>query len=252
MPTETSAPAGGSDPSTPPAIRGTISATGAYAPPFVRTVLFGRSSLQPTGLVGLIKTMPNSKIHAIAENTAAAQPQETQAQNQTPNDVKDDSVRAREIRRFNPKLMVPSIESIERWEALAACGFPSPALEYAHEQLNLNDFFLNHPSATFAITARGDSMVDYGIYDGDTLFVDRAAEPRTGDVVLAFVDGSFTVKELDLTDKVPKLRPHNAQENYPVIIPQDLETFSIEGVVVSLGRRFSRRPSYARESRFED
>ena len=134
----------------------------------------------------------------------------------------------------------------------AKCGFPSPALDYAQDSLNLNDYFLNHPRATFAITARGDSMIDYGIYDGDILFVDRAAEARTGDIVLAFVDGNYTVKEIDLTDKVPKLHPYNANENYPVIIPKDLENFWIEGVVVSLGRRFHRRPRTLRRSRFSE
>lgn len=153
---------------------------------------------------------------------------------------------------LSPQLIEPAIESIERWEALASCGFPSPALDYAQDSLNLNDYFLNHPSATFAITARGDSMIDYGIYDGDILFVDRAAEARTGDIVLAFVDGNYTVKEIDLTDKVPKLHPYNANENYPVIIPQDLENFWIEGVVVSLGRRFHRRPRTLRRSRFSE
>ena len=140
-------------------------------------------------------------------------------------------------------MIEPAIESIERWEALASCGFPSPALDYAQDSLNLNDYFLNHPSATFAITARGDSMIDYGIYDGDILFVDRAAEARTGT--------SYSRSSTELHREGnrphrqgPELHPYNANENYRSS-SRRTSNFWIEGVVVSLGRRFHRRPRTA-------
>lgn len=143
------------------------------------------------------------------------------------------------LREFDPRTVSEAGESIDRWEALASCGFPSPALDYAHESLNLNDFFLHRPVATIAVTARGDSMIDAGIFDGDVLFVDRSIEAHSGDIVLAFVDGSFTVKELRLTapDGLPELHPHNSSGEYPVIRPAPDEDFWVEGVVVSIGRR---------------
>lgn len=122
-------------------------------------------------------------------------------------------------------------------EMSAACGFPSPALDYATTDLDLNEFFLRHPADTFVVTASGDSMVDAGIYEGDKLFVDRRIEPRSGHIVLASVDGSYTVKRLFFEAGRPELHPENALTSYPVIRPRRLEDFSILGVVTSLGRR---------------
>lgn len=120
----------------------------------------------------------------------------------------------------------------------APCGFPSPASDYAEEELDIVSYLIPHPTATFAATARGDSMVDAGILDGDKLFVDRSLTPRRGDIVLAWVNGGHTVKLLRFAeDGTPELHPANDEGNYPVIRADILEDLLIEGVVVSLGRR---------------
>lgn len=119
------------------------------------------------------------------------------------------------------------------------CGFPSPATDYAQTELNLNEFFVRYPASTFVVRAGGDSMRDAGIESGDILIVDRSKEPRNGDIVLAFFDGSFTVKRYFLMpDGVLELRPDNAEMNYPILRPSWEEGCSIEGVVIGLGRRF--------------
>uniref|UniRef100_UPI002A80FDD7 translesion error-prone DNA polymerase V autoproteolytic subunit n=1 Tax=Enterobacter roggenkampii TaxID=1812935 RepID=UPI002A80FDD7 len=82
---------------------------------------------------------------------------------------------------------------------LASCGFPSPAADYVESDLDLHDYCIRHPSATYYIRASGDSMADGSLYNGDLLVVDCAEKPRHGDIVVASVQGEFTVKRLLLT-----------------------------------------------------
>lgn len=133
--------------------------------------------------------------------------------------------------------LAPEARTITQWEMRAACGFPSPALDYAHEELNLNDFLLRHPLSSFIVQTQGDSMVDAGIYEGDLVIVDRAIEPRSGSLVLAYIDGEFTIKELRIQNGLPELHAKNLEANYPVLRPKDLDSFSIEGVLVGVVRR---------------
>jgi len=75
-------------------------------------------------------------------------------------------------------------------------GFPSPADDYIEGKLDLNDYLVKHPAATFFVRAAGDSMIDAGIHPGDILIVDRALEPCNNNVVIAAVDGELTVKRI--------------------------------------------------------
>ena len=74
-------------------------------------------------------------------------------------------------------------------------GFPSPADDYVEHRLDLNDLVL-HKEATFYAWVKGDSMQDFNIHDGDLLMIDKSVEAETGDVVVAEVEGSFTVKKV--------------------------------------------------------
>lgn len=76
-------------------------------------------------------------------------------------------------------------------------GFPSPAQDYMEESLDFNRDIIRHPAATFYGRVKGDSMVDAGISDGDIVVIDRALEPSHGDIVVAFINGEFTIKYLD-------------------------------------------------------
>jgi hypothetical protein len=74
---------------------------------------------------------------------------------------------------------------------LASCGFPSPAADYVESDLDLHDYCIRHPSATYYLRASGDSMADGSLYNGDLLVVDSAEKPRHGDIVVASVQGSL-------------------------------------------------------------
>ena len=75
-------------------------------------------------------------------------------------------------------------------------GFPSPAEQYHETPLDLNELLVKRPAATFFVRVQGDSMIGEGIHDGDILVVDRSLRPASGDVIIACVDGDFTVKTL--------------------------------------------------------
>ena len=79
-----------------------------------------------------------------------------------------------------------------------AAGFPSPAEQYLEPPLDLNELLVRRPAATYFVRVEGDSMVGAGIRDGDLLVVDRSLRPADGDVIIASVDGDFTVKTLRL------------------------------------------------------
>ena len=82
--------------------------------------------------------------------------------------------------------------------ARGCAGFPSPAEQYQETPLDLNELLVKRPAATFFVKVQGESMVGEGIRDGDLLVVDRSLRPASGDVIIACVDGDFTVKTLRL------------------------------------------------------
>lgn len=71
-------------------------------------------------------------------------------------------------------------------------GFPSPADDYMDRKLDLNDYLIRHPAATFYCRVSGSSMQDAGIFDRDMLIVDRAVEPEYLSIVVAIIDGEMT------------------------------------------------------------
>ena len=92
-------------------------------------------------------------------------------------------------------------------------GFPSPAEQYMEPPLDLNQLLVKRPAATYFVRVEGDSMCGASINDGDLLVVDRSLTPADGDIIIAAVDGEFTVKRLR---KNPySLEPANPA--YPVI-----------------------------------
>jgi len=108
------------------------------------------------------------------------------------------------------------------------CGFPSPAQDYVESRIDLNKLLIAHPSATYFIRVSGHSMSDANVNEGDLLVVDSALTAVDGDIVVAAVDGEFTVKKLR-THPVLQLIPMNP--NYQQITFQDEESLEIFGVV---------------------
>lgn len=107
-------------------------------------------------------------------------------------------------------------------------GFPSPAQDYVEAELDLNSHCILHPSSTYFLRAAGDSMTDAGLKDGDLLVVDKSVTPQHGDIVIAAIDGEFTVKQLQLRPRLA-LRPMNPA--YSIIYP-DPDQLEIFGVVM--------------------
>jgi DNA polymerase V len=108
-------------------------------------------------------------------------------------------------------------------------GFPSPADNFTEDRLDLNDFVTKNDTATFYMQVEGDSMIDANIFDGDIIVVDRSIQATHGKVVVAILDGEFTVKTLFYKDNVIKLVPQN--DEYPEIILKKEQELNIWGVV---------------------
>ena len=115
-------------------------------------------------------------------------------------------------------------------------GFPSPADDHAESRLDLNEYLINQTESTFFVRIKGDSMIDAGILDNDIVIVDRSKSPVINDIVLASIDGEFTVKVLAKNNKGPYLMPAN-KEFKPIYIEENSQ-FEIWGVVTGSVRKF--------------
>lgn len=123
----------------------------------------------------------------------------------------------------NISLLLPlAIESVQ-------AGFPSPAEGYLEERIDLADIIVTNKACTYCVKVKGSSMVDYNINEGDILVVDKSIEPTHGKIVIAVIDGEFTVKTLHLDNELVKLVPGNSQ--YPVITLKEGQELNIWGVV---------------------
>ena len=110
-------------------------------------------------------------------------------------------------------------------------GFPSPAEDLGARRIDLTQVLVTHPQATFMLRAQGHSMVEAGIFDGDILVVDRALTPRHNHIVVAVVDGDFTVKRLH--SQGGRIRLRAANPTFPDIVPRDGQELEVWGVVTA-------------------
>src|SRR4051794_31080560 len=110
-----------------------------------------------------------------------------------------------------------------------ATGFPSPAEDSAEHWLDLNEHLVSHRAATFFVNVKGRAMEGAGISDGDTLIVDRALQPGDGDVVVALVEGEYTIRRLRRTGSRVTLLSENPDYEPLDISPQ--HQFEVWGVV---------------------
>jgi DNA polymerase V len=108
-------------------------------------------------------------------------------------------------------------------------GFPSPAADFIDISIDLNKHLIKHPSATFYARAKGDSMKDAGIFDGDLLIVDKSIEPVDGKIAICYIDGEFTVKRIKIEKDKVWLVPAN--ENYQSLQLKEDNNLVIWGVV---------------------
>ena len=111
-----------------------------------------------------------------------------------------------------------------------AAGFPSPADDYIDVGIDLNEALIRHPSSTFFLRVSGDSMIDAGIQHGDLLVVDRSLEARPGQIVVAVLDGAFTLKYLNRHQG--RWRLEAAHPDYPPLELRDAGDACIWGVAI--------------------
>lgn len=119
-----------------------------------------------------------------------------------------------------------------------SAGFPSPAEDHAEDSLNVHNYLVRNPVATFFFPVRGKSMEGADIFDGDILVVDRSIPPRHDHIVVAFVNGERLVKRLSLHPGQMTLLAEN--EGYPPLVIDDETDYVVWGVVVG---KFKRIPS---------
>jgi len=117
--------------------------------------------------------------------------------------------------------------------ASVRAGLPDPVEDDEADAVTIDDYLIERPSQTVLVRVKGDSMIDAGIFEGDLVVVEKRPAAQKGDIVVAIVDGQFTLKRLDLEQGRFVLRPENPA--YSVIRPEGaLEIF---GVMVGLVRK---------------
>lgn len=120
------------------------------------------------------------------------------------------------------------VQLIPHYGHAVQAGFPNAADDFIEAELDLNQYLVRHPSATYMARAQGHSMTGRGIYDGDTLIVDRHIEAAHGDIVIAALDGELTCKILDKRQQL-LVPANNTMRPIPVTEHNEL---LIEGVVI--------------------
>lgn len=147
----------------------------------------------------------------------------------------DRGIRAGDVNAFldiEPRLN----QTVPLVGATAPCGFPSPADDYMDRPLDFNELLITHPAATFAVRVTGLSMLGAGIFPGDIAVVNRAIAPYHTCIVLALLDGEFTIKRYLTKGKDIILRPENP--DFKDIVVHEGQEFEVWGVVTNAIRKF--------------
>ena len=94
-----------------------------------------------------------------------------------------------------------------------SAGFPSPADDYTEENIDLNEHLISNPFSTFFLRVKGESMINAGIKDKDLIIVDKSLIAKPGNIIIAMIDGEFTIKRLSIENDKLYLKAEN--NNYP-------------------------------------
>lgn len=140
-------------------------------------------------------------------------------------------------------LMLPALQhksfNIPLFNSKVPAGLPSPADDYVERRLDPSEYLIDQVDTTFFVTIQGESMIEAGLIPGDKAVVDRSKIPVIGDIVLAVVDGDFTIKILNRQKNgQPRLLPANASGQYQPIEIKENTQFEVWGVVTGSFRRF--------------
>lgn len=118
-------------------------------------------------------------------------------------------------------------------------GFPNPADDHVEQDIDLNDYLIHNPASSFLLRVAGDSMIQAGIFPGDVVIVDRSLSARQHDVVVAVVEGEFTIKRFERQNGAVLLQPENPAYQ-PLVITPEVDA-SVWGVVCWVLHRPKRR-----------
>ena len=111
-----------------------------------------------------------------------------------------------------------------------SAGFPSPADDSTEENIDLNEHLISNPFSTFFLRVKGDSMINAGIKDNDLVIVDKSLTARPGNIIIAMIDGEFTIKRLSIKNDELYLKAENL--NYPDFRFKNHIDVQIWGVVI--------------------
>ncbi len=125
--------------------------------------------------------------------------------------------------------MNENVLDIPFYQSNVPAGFPSPAEDFMDLDLNLQEYLVKHPSATFCVRVTGESMRNAGIFSGDVMVIDRALEPKNNSIVLAVLNGEFTVKRICKKGNDLYLKPEN--KHFQSIQINEEMDFQVWGVV---------------------
>ena len=115
-----------------------------------------------------------------------------------------------------------------------AAGYPSPAEEELRDIISIDEYLVTRPESSFLVKVRGDSMTGAGIMDGDMVIVEKGREPKNGDIVLAEVDGEWTMKFFVRMKEEIVLEAANPK--YPTIRPKS--ELRLGGIVTAVIRKY--------------
>lgn len=115
-------------------------------------------------------------------------------------------------------------------------GFPTPAEEDLAETMSIDNYLIGNKEATFMLRVSGESMIEAGIQPGDMVIVERRTDAKDGDIIVAFIDGGYTVKYLRKRNGRIWLEPAN--KNFEPIIPEENEELQIMAVVKAVIRKY--------------
>lgn len=121
-----------------------------------------------------------------------------------------------------------------------SAGFPSPAADHADDELDLNEYLVRNKSSTYMFNVKGDSMTGAGIANGDMVVVDRSLPPAHDDIVVAIVNGEFTIKRLHKLRG--KIELHAENSAYAPITFTEGSELQVWGVVTGVVRRYVKKP----------
>jgi repressor LexA len=131
------------------------------------------------------------------------------------------------LKPARPSFLLPLVGEV-------AAGFPSPAEEELRDIISFDEYLITRPESSFILKVSGDSMIGEGIKPGDLVIVDRGKEPKTGDVIVAEVDGEWTMKYFRKKGRAVILEAANPR--YPPVTPRS--ELRVAGVVMAVIRKY--------------